>query len=137
MRRSRLFRKKIDVGPKEMAYTAIGLAHQRADQLRKERMMAEDQQADDVIKELFRAYFCLANLHAARYLQHSVHNSYRAAMLNFLREYEGALVRETFLEAQALNEAIACYVRGKLSPQDRKATDDCRQLLRLSEDNAL
>ena len=58
-------------------------------------------------------------------------------MLSFLREYESDLVRETFVEAPALDEAIACYVHGKLSAQDRKAIDDCRQLLGLSEDNAL
>lgn len=120
-----------------MAYTAMRLACQLADQLKKERLLSENRQGDDVLKEIFRAYFCLANLHTMRHLQNSASNSYRVAMIESLREYESELVRETFLNAPALDEAMACYVQGRLSPEDRKAIDDCRHLLHLSEDNAL
>ncbi|MBI1955268.1 MAG: hypothetical protein HYS38_02640 [Acidobacteria bacterium] len=123
-----------------MAYTAVGLAGGLADELRKGGFLLETGQADEAIKELFRAYFCLASLHTARYLQNSALNGYGVAMLDSLREYQGEggdLVRQAFAEVPALDDAIGCYVHGKPSEADRNAIDDHRQLLRLSEDKPL
>jgi len=120
-----------------MASTSIRLAYQLIDSLKKDGHLPDTREADAVLKELFRAYFCLASLHAARHLQKPAGNSYRLSMLNSLRKHESDLVRETFLEGAVLDEAFACYLQGKLSVQDREAIDACRKPLRLSEENVL
>ena len=135
------FRRKIKATPKLMAYTAAGLTAQHIAALEKGGFLPETSQADEVVMELFRAYFCLVSLHVARYLQQSAAlNRYGAAMLDSLREYQGdgsELVRHAFEEATALDDAIACYVQGRPSEVDRQAIEDHRRLLSLSEDSPL
>jgi len=141
------FRKKIKATPRLLAYTAASLAAQHAAALEKHGFLPEASRADEVMKELLRAYFCLVSLHAARCLEDTALNHYGAAMLDALREYpepgeEGELIRHVFggrpfLDAQwtALDDAIASYVHGGPSETDRQTIEDHRRLLNLSEDN--
>jgi hypothetical protein len=135
------FRRKLKATPKLMAYTAAGLAAQHAAALEKGGFLPKTSQADEVVKELFRAYFCLVSLHVATYLQQDAAlNHYGAAMLDSLREYQGDggdIVRHAFEEWTALDDAIAYYVQGRPSEADLQAIEDHRRLLSLSEDNPL
>ena len=135
-----LFRKKTKVPPKLMAYTAVALAGALADDLRKGDFLPKAGPWNEIIKEHFRAYFCLASVYAGNCLDEVALNRYGAAMLDSLMNYQGEgadLVRQAFADLPALDDAIACYVHGTPSAADRMALDDNRALLHLSETHTL
>jgi hypothetical protein len=135
-----IFHKKTKATPKLMAYTAVALAGALADDLRKGNFLSEAGPWNEVIKEHFRAYFCLASVYAGTCLDDVALNRYGAAMLDSLVNYQGEgrdLVQQAFADVPALDDAIACYVRGNPSAADRMAIDDHRALLHLSESNPL
>lgn len=61
-------------------------------------------------------------------------------MLNALQKYPKhsvTLVRDTFCDEAAVDEAVACYVRGQPGENDLRALRETQPLLRHSEDNPL
>ena len=137
----------IRAAPGTLAQTVLLLAARHAESL------VHTLQEDDVTlpedkillvqKELFLAYYGLVSLHVGRHLRDDAsHNRFGAAMLDALREYpegrpESVLVRQTFTDFDAVDRAMAYYVRFQLTESDRNAVEAHRKLLNLDEQNVL
>jgi hypothetical protein len=136
----RMLGKKTKVSPKLLGYAMVNLAAGHADSLEKASVLAQGVD-EALLCELLRAYFCFASLWVGGHIQDDMSlNLYGASMLEELRDYPdklGVLVRGAFADEAAIDEAVACYVRGAPSDMDRAAIQENRRLLILSEDNPI
>jgi hypothetical protein len=136
--------KRIKVSPTELGYLMVHLASLHAESLEKANVLPQGV-SEAVFCELLRAYFCFGSLWLGEYIRDDASLSlYGGSMLEELRNYPnsennklGSLVRDTFADELAIDDAVACYVRGAPSDIDRAAIQDNRKLLGLSEDNPL
>lgn len=137
----RMLRKKTKVSPKMLGYAMVQLAVQHAESLEKASVLPQEVDSEALLGELLRAYFCFASLWVGGHIRDDTSlNLYGASMLEELRDYPdelGVLVRGAFADGPAIDDAVACYVRGELSDIDRAAIQENRRLLSLSEDNPL
>jgi hypothetical protein len=133
-----------------MAAAVVDLACSHGDRLRQTLREAKGRIGGEVpsnerwaltLAELLRAHFCASSLYTiAFYSDSDLSNLYGGAVLHSLRSFphpESQFVRQVFSDAEAFDEAIACYVHGKLQPLDRQVLIDSKKLLQLSEDNPM
>lgn len=136
--------------PKVLAAAIVPLAASHSVNLRKAfgraESKAESQELTEelwreALGELLRAHFCLASLHVCRSIDDpDLSNLYGYGMLSFLRAYpddKHAFVRQAFGDNSDLDDAVSCYVNGRLNDRDERAIEDARNLLQLSEENRL
>jgi hypothetical protein len=137
----RMLGKKTKMSPKKLGYFMVHLAALHAESLEKASVLPQGVDSEALLRELLRAYFCFGSLWVGNHIRDdTLLNLYGAAMLEELRDYPdelGVLVRGAFADEAAIEDAIACYVRGSPSDIDRAAIQENRRLLLLSEDNPL
>ncbi len=121
----RMLGKKTKVSPKMLAYGIVSLAVQHAESLEKAGVVPQEVDGEAIFCELLRAYFCFTSLWVGDHIRGDTSlNLYGALMLKELRGYPdevGVLVRGAFADGVAIDDAVACYVRGAPSGIDRAA----------------